>query len=187
MNRLRWFVIGVLCCGAIASLATLLVVRNAHGFSASGQPTMLETWVARWARSAALPADARTRANPVTDTPEVLADARAHWADHCATCHANDGSGATFMGRHTYPPAPDMRLPTRDPADDGWGAVLHHPERNPPHRDACMGRRKRTRRARFLEAGPVHPPPSEPHRRGESANGEAEFQEPGGAERRRGR
>ena len=25
----------------------------------------------------------------------VLADGRAHWADHCATCHANDGSGRT--------------------------------------------------------------------------------------------
>src|SRR5215471_14932541 len=119
MNRLRWFVIGVLCCGAIASLATLLVVRNAHGFSASGQPTMLETWVARWARSAALPADARTRANPVTDTPEVLAEARAHWADHCASCHSNDGSGDTFMGRHTYPPAPDMRLDASQRMTDG--------------------------------------------------------------------
>src|SRR5215471_3692565 len=119
MNRLRWFVIGVLCCGAIASLATLLVVRNAHGFSASGQPTMLETWVARWARSAALPADARTRANPVTDTPEVLAEARAHWADHCAACHSNDGSGDAEMGKHMYPPAPDMRQPDTQRKTDG--------------------------------------------------------------------
>src|SRR5215471_5392802 len=44
---------------------------------------------------------------------------RAHWADHCASCHANDGSGDTFMGRHTYPPAPDMRLPATQRMTDG--------------------------------------------------------------------
>jgi hypothetical protein len=55
----------------------------------------------------------------VPNTPEVLADARAHWADHCATCHANDGSGDTFMGWHTYPPAPDMRLPATQRMTDG--------------------------------------------------------------------
>ena len=32
-----------------------------------------------------------------------------HWADHCAVCHANDGSGDTEMGSHMYPRAPDMR------------------------------------------------------------------------------
>ena|SRR5215471_14131187 len=141
MNRLRWFVIGVLCCGAIASLATLLVVRNAHGFSASGQPTMLETWVARWARSAALPADARTRANPVTDTPEVLAEARAHWADHCATCHANDGSGDTFMGK-AYLSACTGHAPSRNPEDDRRRAFLRHRERCPSYRHGGLGWRK---------------------------------------------
>jgi mono/diheme cytochrome c family protein len=119
MNRLRWFVLGVLSCVVVAVLAAAVVLQNAHGFSASSQPTALETWVARCARSTALPADARARANPVPNTPEVLADARAHWADHCATCHANDGSGDTFMGRHSYPPAPDMRLPATQRMTDG--------------------------------------------------------------------
>jgi mono/diheme cytochrome c family protein len=39
----------------------------------------------------------------------VLAEARAHFADHCAICHANDGSGNTAIGANQYPPAPDMR------------------------------------------------------------------------------
>jgi len=55
----------------------------------------------------------------VPNTPEVIADARAHWADHCASCHPNDGSGDTFMGRHTYPPAPDMRLTSTQRMTDG--------------------------------------------------------------------
>jgi mono/diheme cytochrome c family protein len=32
-----------------------------------------------------------------------------HFADHCAVCHANDGSGATEMGKGLWPKAPDMR------------------------------------------------------------------------------
>ena len=28
---------------------------------------------------------------------------REHFADHCASCHANDGSGDTTIGRGLYP------------------------------------------------------------------------------------
>jgi mono/diheme cytochrome c family protein len=49
----------------------------------------------------------------------VLADARAHWADHCAVCHANNGSGDTEMGKHMYPPAPDMRQAETQNLTDG--------------------------------------------------------------------
>ena len=31
-----------------------------------------------------------------------------HFADHCATCHANDGSGDTSFGKGLYPKPPDM-------------------------------------------------------------------------------
>ena len=39
----------------------------------------------------------------------MLAEARAHFADHCALCHANDGSGKTRINEGLYPPAPDLR------------------------------------------------------------------------------
>lgn len=119
MYRLRWFLLGAASLLVIAMLAGTLVLWNAHGFSARGQPTAVETWFARIARSAAIPAGARTTVNPVPNTPPTLADARAHWADHCAICHANDGSGDTIMGRRTYPPAPDMRLPATQRLSDG--------------------------------------------------------------------
>jgi mono/diheme cytochrome c family protein len=79
----------------------------------------VEVRLARWTRSAAIPAEAKARANPIPATPEVLAEARAHWADHCASCHANDGSGDALMGRNMYPPAPDMRLPETQHMTDG--------------------------------------------------------------------
>jgi mono/diheme cytochrome c family protein len=52
-------------------------------------------------------------------SPEVLGRARAHFADHCATCHANDGSGETAIGRNLYPKAPDMRKQATQSLSDG--------------------------------------------------------------------
>jgi mono/diheme cytochrome c family protein len=43
----------------------------------------------------------------------------AHFADHCAMCHANDGSGETEMGRNLYPRAPDLRAPATQNLTDG--------------------------------------------------------------------
>ena len=116
MSRLRWFLIGALVVLAAGALAW---ISQARGFSAREQPTAVETWIAQQARRFALPRDAAARKNPVPNTPEVLAEARAHWADHCVACHANDGSGESLMGKRTYPPAPDMRLPATQQRSDG--------------------------------------------------------------------
>jgi len=119
MKRLRWIFLGVVFVAAIGLLATAFLVANARGFSARERPTILETWIARALRAAALPSDARARTNPVPNTPDVLSEARAHWADHCAICHANDGSGDVPIGKHTYPPAPDMRQAATQRMSDG--------------------------------------------------------------------
>jgi hypothetical protein len=79
----------------------------------------MEAWVAQKARAMAMPAGAKSRMNPIPNTPEVLAQASAHWADHCFSCHANDGSGDTVVGKNLYPPAPDMRLPATQQLTDG--------------------------------------------------------------------
>ncbi len=110
---------GVAFACLVAAAGGAIILHDARGFSASQPPGALERWIARRARSAALPSDARTRPNPVQNTPEVLAEARAHWADHCATCHANDGSGDTLLGKRTSPPAPDMRLEATQKLTDG--------------------------------------------------------------------
>jgi mono/diheme cytochrome c family protein len=119
MNRLRWFFFGAIFACLLAAAAGAVILHDARGFSASEPPGALERWIARRVRSAAMPAGARARANPLENSPEVLAEARAHWADHCATCHANDGSGDTLLGKHTSPPAPDMRLPATQRLTDG--------------------------------------------------------------------
>jgi mono/diheme cytochrome c family protein len=119
MHRALWFVLGIFAALAILLAAGLIATGQAGGFSAHQPPSNLESWLARQARGTAIPGEYRARANPVPQTPEVLAEARAHWADHCASCHSNDGSGDAFMGRNMYPPAPDMRRPETQQLSDG--------------------------------------------------------------------
>jgi mono/diheme cytochrome c family protein len=119
MAKLSLFLAGALAIVLIALAAGGVFTMNARGFSARERPTSLERWMARRARSMAAPAGARERTNPVPDSPDVEAEARAHWADHCAGCHANNGSGDTEMGKRMYPPAPDMRLSETQEMTDG--------------------------------------------------------------------
>jgi mono/diheme cytochrome c family protein len=88
------------------------------GVSARPQPGALETFIARTVRNFAIGWHTGHQANPVPDTEETLAQGRAHFADHCASCHANDGSGDTEMGRGLYPRSPDMRLPATQNLED---------------------------------------------------------------------
>jgi len=106
---------------AIAVVVGVVAVAYAvtTGLSARGEPGRLETRLARAVRGMAVPREVRRRANPVAATPEVLADALSHFADHCASCHANDGSGNTDMGRGLFPKVPDMRNPVTQKLTDG--------------------------------------------------------------------
>jgi cytochrome c553 len=90
-----------------------------HGFSAHDEPSRVEVWAARSMRHWATPAELRNEDNPLPLTPQVLAEARAHWADHCAVCHGNDGKGKTVIGEHLYPQAPDMMLRATQSLSDG--------------------------------------------------------------------
>lgn len=92
---------------------------TAHGFSAREKPSRLEALLARHARRIATPHGARELKNPVQATPLAIAEARDHFADHCATCHANNGSGRTQINAGLYPPAPDMRRSDTQDLTDG--------------------------------------------------------------------
>jgi mono/diheme cytochrome c family protein len=57
--------------------------------------------------------------NPLPNTPEVVHAGLAHFADHCSSCHANDGSGQTAMGANLYPRTPDLRSSETQGLTDG--------------------------------------------------------------------
>lgn len=104
---------------AIAAGVLAAVSWTRNGFSARDEASAVERWIARRMRAMSVPSRARNARNPFASTPEALAEARAHYADHCASCHANDGSGTTDLGQSLYPKAPDMRLAETQRLTDG--------------------------------------------------------------------
>ena len=107
----------------VALMLILAVVTfiwiGSRGISARAEPGRIETAVARTMRRLAIPRADRSRENPVERTPEMVAAGMAHYADHCASCHANDGSGETPLGLGLYPKPPDMRHATTQSLSDG--------------------------------------------------------------------
>lgn len=104
---------------AVAGVAGALVFVKGTGLSARATPGRVETAVAGRLRAWAVPADYRDLTNPVLRNDESIRDGMAHFADHCATCHANDGSGNIEMGKSMFPPAPDMRASATQELGDG--------------------------------------------------------------------
>ena len=109
-----WIVFVVILAGLI--YGTALVRR---GFSTKDQPSSLEIAIARGARGLSIPSSAKQEKNPYPPTSANLEDGKEHFADHCATCHANDGSGHTLLGMNLYPKPPDMRLSQTQNLTDG--------------------------------------------------------------------
>ena len=111
----------------VAITAIALAYLISRGFSARDEPTAVETYVARQLRHMAVPRAARETANPVPATAEVLSEAMEHFADHCAFCHANDGSGNTAIGKGLYPKTPNMReAGTQNLSDGELYYIIHN-------------------------------------------------------------
>jgi|SRR5579883_1984577 len=89
-----------------------------HGLSARAKPNAVEEWAARHVRDLATPSSVKAATNPIRPTALTLAEARDHFADHCAVCHGNGGDGKTMLGEGMYPPPPDLReTPTQSLTD----------------------------------------------------------------------
>jgi mono/diheme cytochrome c family protein len=117
LRRIQQLAITLLVLGVVAVAGWMLIQPG--GFGTRANPSMPERVLARAARRLAVPRSGRDAVNPVAFSPEVWADARAHFADHCASCHGNDGRGQTELGRNLYPKAPDMHLPDTQRLTDG--------------------------------------------------------------------
>jgi mono/diheme cytochrome c family protein len=116
--RRLFFVFGICSMAALGIGALYMAWMIHHGFTTRTAPSALESALAGSVRDLAIPARYKGMKNPVTVTPEGLHEGMEHWADHCATCHGNDGSGNTMYGNTMYPRPPDMRRKgTQDMAD----------------------------------------------------------------------
>jgi mono/diheme cytochrome c family protein len=123
--RKRTLLLSIIAAGA-AGAAAFGWVTIRRGFSARDNPSALEAFLAKTARNLSIPASERDAKNPFAPTAEVLGEARAHFADHCATCHGNDGSGKTEIGQNLYPKAPDLRQSETQNLTDGQIYYIIH-------------------------------------------------------------
>lgn len=105
--------------GLVLVAAAALGYARVSGLESRSAPGPIETGVSRMTRRVAVPTGVRHQPNPVASTPETLAEGMSHFADHCASCHGNDGSGNTELGRGFFPKAPDMRLAATQEMTDG--------------------------------------------------------------------
>src|SRR5689334_18738385 len=115
-SHVRTFVLVVLTLFVMGLLTGAYIVTT--GVSARPQPSRLESMTSRTLRSVAIRTRVRGITNPVPLDDAVLKEGMEHFADHCAVCHGNNGSGDTEMGRGLYPRAPDMRLPATQNLSD---------------------------------------------------------------------
>ena len=125
-TKLIVFII-VVCLGIVGVFGWVGYHLFTTGFSAKTEPHPIEVFIARQIRHLAIPIEQRNTPNPVPLSPDVINESLAHFADHCATCHANNGSGQTPIGKNVYPRAPDLRLADTQSMSDGeifW--VIHH-------------------------------------------------------------
>jgi mono/diheme cytochrome c family protein len=117
----------VMVVGIVGALGWIGYQLFTTGFSAKTEPHALEVFIARQVRHLAIPIEQRDAQNPIPLSPDVIKESLAHFADHCALCHANDGSGQTPIGKNVNPKALDLRLPDiRSMSDGEIFRVIHN-------------------------------------------------------------
>ena len=118
MRRRTKIALGVIVAVVVLGITMLLsMLRN--GFSSLDEPSAMEALMASTMRRYATPSDLKDAKNPLPLTAEIVAEGRAHFADHCAGCHGNDGKGQTSMGPKFYPRVPDMTQAATQSQSDG--------------------------------------------------------------------
>jgi mono/diheme cytochrome c family protein len=117
MKRGTYWLLGFVVALVLLGAATASILHD--GLSSRAQPSALEAAIARSARKMAMPANAREAKNPFAGSPDLQREARLHFADHCAICHGNDGSGDTMLGHGLYPKPPDLRAAETQNLSDG--------------------------------------------------------------------
>ncbi|VVM07655.1 cytochrome c oxidase cbb3-type subunit III [Methylacidimicrobium cyclopophantes] len=118
LRRLGYLLLaGLALVGALVLVGGVLAIRQ--GFGSRQAPPAWEAFLAKRIYRLSIPEEARLQQNPFPPTRDWLQQGMEHYADHCAQCHANNGSGETEMGKTLYPRPPDMRKQETQSLTDG--------------------------------------------------------------------
>src|SRR5262249_26789221 len=123
MLRFWLGVLATLVTGAVGVLAFLGL--GLMPVSADAKPGAFESWLAGFARDAAIERAAPERQSPVAATPENLAAAALLYRDNCAGCHGTPDAKENVFGASLYPPAPQFLSATaRENLPDSDGEIF---------------------------------------------------------------
>ncbi len=126
-TKVRRSRVGIALMVLLAIIASGAMWIRGSGMTSRRKAWPLEEWGARAVRRFFTPSSVRDTPNPLPASAEIIRAGMVHFADHCASCHANDGSGDVAMGHAMYPPAPDMRkAPTQAMTDGELFYVVEH-------------------------------------------------------------
>ncbi len=94
----------LICAVVILGALVLMVILPQLDWSARAKPPALEKRLAnlvidRWVRRSA-----PQNNNPMPPTPENIKAGQHEYEEHCAVCHAHDGSAHDLLGADFYPP-----------------------------------------------------------------------------------
>lgn len=90
-----------------------------EGLSARKKPSNFEYSIANTALGISIPSVAKNQKNPLNTTPDDLVEAKKNYQEHCAVCHAEDGSGKTETSAGMSPEVPDLRAEHIQKLTDG--------------------------------------------------------------------
>src|ERR1700730_8432488 len=98
VTRSAWMWMIVTAAAIVVGAGIYSIRPIQEGFSAREKTSPVESSLLRKERRWAIPAKAKHLKNPMPTNAEMLEHGRNHSADHCATCHANNGSGERQVG-----------------------------------------------------------------------------------------
>ncbi len=123
MRRFWLGVLVTLVTGAVGVLAFLGL--GLMPVSADAKPGAFESWLAGFARDAAIERAAPERQSPVAAAPENLAAAALLYRDNCAGCHGTPDAKENVFAASLYPPAPQFLSTTaRENLSDSDGEIF---------------------------------------------------------------
>jgi mono/diheme cytochrome c family protein len=118
MRKLIYAWAAVALLGAVAIAVTGLVLWS-NGFSSRPEPSKLESTVAMKSYDSSVPSRFAAMKNPLEAKGVNLIEAGGHYAEHCAVCHADNGSGETKFHGILYPRPTDLRSDDTQEMSDG--------------------------------------------------------------------
>jgi predicted CXXCH cytochrome family protein len=114
-----WKTLLIAALGVLVASVVAVVFFVWRGFTASAEPSTLESVGARTIRNLAIPRREHRATNPLLGDSAALLEGREDFLTRCAICHGIDGGGKTPVGTNLYPRVPDLRSAATQDLSDG--------------------------------------------------------------------